>query len=99
MILCVNRGIAFRFLVVILCLALTACADLSRAQSVPNVALQNTPAATGQDFAPAQIQCYYQGEVIFDQMFDHAQISDTGQITVWRRGQSAVLNGDCKVAH
>jgi hypothetical protein len=46
---------------------------------------------------PRQVQCFYAGEVVFDQMFDDAQTLDDGSVKVWLGNQSAVLEGECKI--
>lgn len=46
----------------------------------------------------ARVQCIVEGEVVFDQIFDRAQLQPSGFITVWRGDEAVVVDGaDCHI--
>ena len=46
---------------------------------------------------PVRVQCYYDGEVIFDQPFDRAEILEDGTVRVWLGLEHVDMDGDCKI--
>lgn len=51
-----------------------------------------TPVSTS-----AHIQCFSEGQMVFDQQFDHAETLADGQIQVWLGAESVALEGDCQI--
>jgi hypothetical protein len=45
-----------------------------------------------------RVQCYYDGEVIFDQYFDRAETQVDGTVRVWIGVEYVDMDGDCRVA-
>lgn len=45
----------------------------------------------------AHIQCYSAGEIVFDQLFDRAEMLADGHVQVWLGEESAELEGDCQI--
>ena len=44
-----------------------------------------------------RVQCYSEGEVVFDYIFDKVQVGQGGALTVWIGSDSAPLLGDCRL--
>lgn len=47
----------------------------------------------------AHVQCYSDGEMVFDYIFDKVEIDQGGALTVWIGQDSALLVGDCRLVH
>ena len=44
-----------------------------------------------------RVQCYYAGEVIFDQPFDRAETLEDGTVRVWLGVEHVDMEGDCQI--
>lgn len=48
--------------------------------------------------ATTRVQCFYEGEVIFDQPFERAETLVDGTVRVWIGAEFVDMEGDCRVA-
>lgn len=46
---------------------------------------------------PKHVQCYQEGEIVFDYVFDKVESGQGGALTVWIGPDSALLIGDCRL--
>jgi len=78
-------SLRFISLIAVMVLTLTACGE-------PPV----TPTPAPQAAIGVQVQCFVEGEVVFDQRFDRAETLPDGKLRVWLNNQSADLEADCR---
>jgi hypothetical protein len=81
-----------RKLLVGLCLAILV---LSACAGQPAITLTPFPAPT--PTAAFRVQCYYEGELVFDYRFERAETLEDGTVRVWIGADYVEMEGDCKI--